>query len=61
MKNRGYYNAWIALFDESVDLMAGAEAGTGALTMAGGNESKAAGLLDINHHTFRYRKKLHIE
>jgi len=33
-----------------------------ALRMAGGNESKAAKLLNINHHTFRYRrKKLHIE
>jgi len=33
-----------------------------ALKMAGGNESKAAKLLNINHHTFRYRKKkLHIE
>ncbi|MDY6989194.1 MAG: sigma-54 dependent transcriptional regulator [Thermodesulfobacteriota bacterium] len=28
-----------------------------ALKMAGGNESKAAKLLNINHHTFRYRKK----
>jgi DNA-binding NtrC family response regulator len=28
-----------------------------ALRMAGGNESKAAKLLNINHHTFRYRKK----
>jgi len=28
-----------------------------ALTIAGGNESKAAKLLNINHHTFRYRKK----
>ena len=33
-----------------------------ALRMAGGNESKAAKLLNINHHTFRYRrKKLQIE
>jgi len=33
-----------------------------ALRMAGGNESKAAKLLNINHHTFRYRrKKLRIE
>jgi two-component system response regulator AtoC len=33
-----------------------------ALKMAGGNESKAARLLNINHHTFRYRrKKFHIE
>lgn len=33
-----------------------------ALKMAGGNESEAARLLNINHHTFRYRrKKLHIE
>ena len=32
-----------------------------ALKMAGGNESRAAKLLNINHHTFRYRrKKLHI-
>jgi len=32
-----------------------------ALKMAGGNESKAARLLNINHHTFRYRRrKLHI-
>ena len=30
--------------------------------MAGGNESKAAKLLNMNHHTFRYRrKKLQIE
>lgn len=29
----------------------------GALKMASGNESKAAKLLNINHHTFRYRKK----
>lgn len=28
-----------------------------ALEMAGGNESKAAQLLNLNHHTFRYRKK----
>ncbi len=28
-----------------------------ALKMAGGNESKAARLLNINHHTFRYRRK----
>jgi DNA-binding NtrC family response regulator len=33
-----------------------------ALKMAGGNESKAAKLLNLNHHTFRYRrKKLQIE
>jgi len=33
-----------------------------ALRMAGGNESKAAMLLNLNHHTFRYRKrKLQIE
>jgi len=33
-----------------------------ALKMAGGNESKAARLLNINHHTFRYRRrKLQIE
>lgn len=35
---------------------------TEALLMANGNESKAARLLKINHHTFRYRrKKLHIK
>jgi transcriptional regulator with PAS, ATPase and Fis domain len=28
-----------------------------ALKVAKGNESKAAKLLNINHHTFRYRKK----
>ena len=28
-----------------------------ALRIAGGNESKAARLLNINHHTFRYRRK----
>jgi len=28
-----------------------------ALKLAGGNESQAAKLLNINHHTFRYRKK----
>ena len=28
-----------------------------ALEMAGGNESKAARLLGVNHHTFRYHKK----
>ncbi|MGD9132026.1 MAG: sigma-54 dependent transcriptional regulator [Desulfobacterales bacterium] len=28
-----------------------------ALKIAGGNESKAARLLNMNHHTFRYRKK----
>jgi DNA-binding NtrC family response regulator len=28
-----------------------------ALRMAGGNESKAAKLLNMNHHTFRYRRK----
>jgi DNA-binding NtrC family response regulator len=33
-----------------------------ALRLAAGNESKAAKLLNVNHHTFRYRKKkLHIE
>ncbi|MDH4317883.1 MAG: helix-turn-helix domain-containing protein, partial [Desulfobulbaceae bacterium] len=30
---------------------------TAALSLTGGNESKAAQLLNINHHTFRYRKK----
>ena len=28
-----------------------------ALLRTGGNESKAAVLLNINHHTFRYRRK----
>jgi DNA-binding protein Fis len=28
-----------------------------AMKMAGGNESRAAGLLGLNHHTFRYRRK----
>lgn len=28
-----------------------------ALKMTGGNECKAANLLNINHHTFRYREK----
>jgi DNA-binding NtrC family response regulator len=28
-----------------------------ALKLAGGNESKAAKLLNMNHHTFRYRRK----
>ncbi|MFC1859219.1 sigma-54-dependent transcriptional regulator [Thermodesulfobacteriota bacterium] len=28
-----------------------------ALRMAGGNESKAAGLLKLNHHTYRYRRR----
>jgi DNA-binding NtrC family response regulator len=28
-----------------------------ALAMAGGNESRAARLLHLNHHTFRYRRK----
>ena len=28
-----------------------------ALTIAEGNESKAARLLNLNHHTFRYRRK----
>ena len=28
-----------------------------ALNIAKGNESKAARLLHMNHHTFRYRKK----
>ena len=33
-----------------------------ALKLAGGNESKAARFLKLNHHTFRYRrKKLMIE
>ncbi len=33
-----------------------------AIRMAGGNESRAAKLLNMNHHTFRYRrKKLQIE
>ncbi|UCH08167.1 MAG: sigma-54-dependent Fis family transcriptional regulator, partial [Deltaproteobacteria bacterium] len=33
-----------------------------ALKIAGGNETKAARLLNLNHHTFRYRrKKLNIE
>lgn len=31
---------------------------TQALKMAGGNESQAARLLNMNHHTFRYRKKI---
>jgi len=29
MKNRGYYNAWIAIFDKSPDVMMSAEAGVG--------------------------------
>jgi DNA-binding NtrC family response regulator len=28
-----------------------------ALRISGGNESRAASLLNINHHTFRYRRK----
>jgi len=28
-----------------------------ALRLSGGNESRAASLLNINHHTFRYRRK----
>jgi DNA-binding NtrC family response regulator len=28
-----------------------------ALRLAGGNESRAASLLRINHHTFRYRRR----
>jgi transcriptional regulator with GAF, ATPase, and Fis domain len=28
-----------------------------ALARAGGNESRAAGLLRLNHHTFRYRAR----
>jgi len=28
-----------------------------AMEMVGGNESRAAGLLGLNHHTFRYRRK----
>ena len=28
-----------------------------ALRLAGGNETKAAQLLNINYHTFRYRRK----
>jgi DNA-binding protein Fis len=28
-----------------------------AFTMAGGNESQAARLLGLNHHTYRYRRK----
>ncbi|MEA2102038.1 MAG: helix-turn-helix domain-containing protein, partial [Thermodesulfobacteriota bacterium] len=28
-----------------------------ALKMSGGNEIKAAKLLNLNHHTFRYRRK----
>ncbi|MFC1850106.1 helix-turn-helix domain-containing protein [candidate division CSSED10-310 bacterium] len=28
-----------------------------ALKMAGGNESKAARILNMNHHTYRYRRK----
>jgi two-component system response regulator AtoC len=32
-----------------------------ALKMAGGNETKAAKLLGMNHHTFRYRRKKYIK
>ena len=32
-----------------------------AVKMAGGNESKAAKLLNMNHHTFRYRRKKLLE
>lgn len=32
-----------------------------ALRMAGGNESQAARLLNMNHHTFRYRRKKLLE
>ena len=32
-----------------------------AYKMAGGNESKAAKLLNINHHTYRYRRKKLLE
>jgi transcriptional regulator with PAS, ATPase and Fis domain len=28
-----------------------------ALRLAGGNETRAAQLLNINYHTFRYRRK----
>ena len=28
-----------------------------ALRIAGGNESKAAKLLNMNHHTYRYRRR----
>ncbi|BBO70842.1 acetoacetate metabolism regulatory protein AtoC [Desulfosarcina alkanivorans] len=31
-----------------------------ALKMAGGNESRAARLLHLNHHTFRYRRKKYL-
>jgi len=47
---------------EGMDLSAGLQALERfyieeALRMAGGNECKAARLLNINHHTFRYRRK----
>jgi transcriptional regulator with GAF, ATPase, and Fis domain len=28
-----------------------------ALRLSGGNESRAASLLNLNHHTFRYRRR----
>ena len=31
-----------------------------ALKMSGGNESKAARRLNLNHHTFRYRRKKYL-
>jgi DNA-binding NtrC family response regulator len=47
---------------EGIDLSAVLSAAEGfyireALRMADGNESQAAKLLQMNHHTFRYRRK----
>jgi DNA-binding NtrC family response regulator len=54
--------AFPPLSEEGIDLASTKELLEGyyikqALKMAGGNESKAARLLRMNHHTFRYRKK----
>jgi DNA-binding NtrC family response regulator len=53
---------FIALRPEGIDLSAVLGAAEGfyireALRMADGNESQAAKLLRMNHHTFRYRRK----
>ncbi len=50
------------LGSETMDLMAALESLEryyleGALRIAGGNESRAAKLLSMNHHTFRYRRR----
>jgi len=67
LKQAGSETAFPPLSDKGIDLSSVQESLEKhyikeAFRKAGGNESKAARLLNLNHHTFRYRrKKLKVE